>query len=122
MIEVVILDDDDDVRESVADLLESTASCRVHKAESVAELVRLDRTALACRVAILDINLGPSVPSGVDALRWLTDHRFAGRVIFLTGHARGLPLVEEAYRMGVEVLSKPLGIDQLVALIEGDAS
>jgi DNA-binding NtrC family response regulator len=122
MTEILLLDDDEDLQESVADLLESVAACRVQKVGSFADLLRLDGAALACRLAILDINLGPSVPSGLDALRWLRERRFGGRVVFVTGHARGFPLVEEAHRTGVELLSKPLAIDQLLALVEGASS
>jgi DNA-binding NtrC family response regulator len=119
MIDILLLDDDEDLLESVSDLLESLSACRVWKARSVDELGRIDGQALVSRVAILDINLGPGVPSGIDALRWLRERGFAGDAVFLTGHARGFPLVEEAHRMGVRVLSKPLAIDNLLSLVEG---
>jgi DNA-binding response OmpR family regulator len=117
--DVLLLDDDDDLREAVAELIELSAHRRVWKAGGVAELAALEARALACELAILDINLGPNVPSGLDALRWLRERKFAGRAVFLTGHAPGFPLVEEARRMaGAQVLSKPLGIDKLLSLLE----
>jgi FixJ family two-component response regulator len=89
------------------------------KAHSVAELMAMGDAALASEVAIMDINLGPSAPSGIDALRWLVEQNYTGRVVFLTGHAVGYPLVEEARRMrGVQVVSKPIACDRLLGLLE----
>jgi len=117
--DVLLLDDDDDLLDSVAELIELAASRRVLKARSVAELTAHESEALACGLAILDINLGPDVPSGLDALDWLCAHNFAGRAVFLTGHAPGFPLVEEARKKAnVQVLSKPISADKLLSLLE----
>jgi DNA-binding NtrC family response regulator len=116
---VLLVDDDDDLLQAMAELVEQFAGRRVLKAHSLAELEALGDAALASEVAIMDINLGPHAPSGIDALRWLTSHEYAGRVVFLTGHAAGFPLVEEARRMrGVKVISKPIPCDRLLALLE----
>jgi ActR/RegA family two-component response regulator len=104
---------------SDVELIELSANRRVWKARSVAEMAALERQALACGLAILDINLGPGVPSGLDALDWLCARQFGGRTVFLTGHAPGFPLVEEARKLArVEVLSKPLSADKLLSLLE----
>jgi FixJ family two-component response regulator len=117
--DVLLLDDDCDLLDSVAELIESATGRRVWKARSLGELTALGEQALRSELAILDINLGTGVPSGLDALRWLGERRFPGRVIFLTGHAHTFPLVEEARRTeGIQVLSKPIGSPQLLALLE----
>ena len=72
---------------------------------------------LQSRVAILDINLGPNVPDGVDAFNWLMDHGFQGKILFFTGHARTNPLVAQAVRNGVEILEKPVHPDKIVSTV-----
>jgi hypothetical protein len=68
--------------------------------------------------AVLDINLGPGEPTGVDAYHWLRSRGFSGRIIFLTGHAASHPLVREARLIGdAVVLEKPTGIDHLSSAI-----
>jgi ActR/RegA family two-component response regulator len=86
----------------------------------VGELTAHGDAALSCSLAILDINLGAGQPSGLDALNWLNERRFSGRTVFLTGHARTFPLVEEARRQhgDIEVLSKPVSSAELLALLE----
>jgi len=115
---VLLLDDDEDVLDAVAEIVALLSGRQVWKARSVAELSDLDARALASGLAILDINLGAGAPSGIEGLRWLRSHRFAGRIVFLTGHARGFPLVEEAYgQKDVCVFSKPMSVDQLRTLL-----
>ena len=87
---------------------------------SYEELVALGEEALGCGVAILDINLGPNRRSGIDAYKWLRHKGYAGRIIFLTGHASNHSLVVEAHRIGdAEILSKPIHPDRLRAVVEG---
>ncbi len=116
---MLLLDDDDDLLQSMAELVEQLGGRRVLKAHSVAELMEMGDAALASEVAIMDINLGPRAPNGIDALRWLVERNYSGRIVFLTGHAAGFPLVEEARRMrGVQVVSKPIGCQRLLGLLE----
>jgi DNA-binding NtrC family response regulator len=118
--DVLIVDDDNDLLDSMAELVDLLVERRVCKARSVAELVGLGPRALACELAILDVNLGRDVPSGLDALRWLSEQHFAGRVVFLTGHAPTFPQVQEARALrGVELLAKPLSSEQLLAVLRG---
>jgi DNA-binding NtrC family response regulator len=72
---------------------------------------------LHAKVAILDINLGPDAPDGVDAFNWLMDHGFQGKIVFLTGHARTNPRVALAGSKGVEVFEKPLHPDKLISFV-----
>jgi DNA-binding NtrC family response regulator len=83
--------------------------------ERAAQVLRTD-------LAILDVNLGPGEPSGVEIYRWLKGQNYRGKIVFLSGHARTDPLVEEAARIsGVDFFQKPLGFGQLEALILGTA-
>ena len=89
---------------------------------SYEELVALGEEALKCRGAILDINLGPSRRSGIDAYAWLRQKGYTGRIAFLTGHASNHPLVVEANRLGdAEIFTKPIDPDQMRSLVEGKA-
>jgi len=72
---------------------------------------------LNAKVAILDINLGPNVPDGVDAFNWLMEHGFRGKILFFTGHARANPQVALAEKDGARILEKPIHPDKLVAAV-----
>ena len=83
----VLLDDDTDLLEILSELLKER-HFRCLLARSLAELKALGPEVLAADVAVLDINLGAGQPSGIDAYDWLLGQGFAGRLLFLTGHAR----------------------------------
>ncbi len=120
---MLFLEDDEDLVEAMRDALCDDGRWECVGVRSVAELQALGPGALACQLAILDINLGAGAASGLDAYRWLRERRFGGRVLFLTGHARSHPLVDEAARLGgVRVLQKPISLDNLLAVIMGAAS
>lgn len=115
---VLFLDDDGDLREIVAELLGALGvACTA--VGTVSQMQSAFREANhVFDLAILDINLGDAQPSGVDAYRWLRQHGFAGRIAFLTGHARSHPLVAEAIRTGdATVYDKPIGVDVLYGLL-----
>lgn len=114
---VLVLDDDEDFCGSMADVLEML-DVRCLALRSLADLKARGAEALGCGLAILDVNLGAGQPSGLDALYWLRENVFAGRVVFLTGHASSHPAVAEASRQtGVEVLGKPLTFEHLARLL-----
>jgi FixJ family two-component response regulator len=116
---IAILDDDADLRSLMAELFETVAGVHSITLGSVAELVERAPAVLATRLAILDINLGPELPSGFDAYEWLRAHGYAGRVVFLTGHAQGDPLLERARAIGkAGVLHKPVPTEKLIALAQ----
>ena len=117
---VLLLEDDADQLEVLAILLSLECGRESVLARSYDELTRLGDVPLACELALLDVNLGPEQPSGLDAYRWLRERGFAGRVCFLTGHARHHPLVVAALRMGdVRVVEKPIETAELRKLVEG---
>lgn len=114
-----LLDDDADLLEALADLLR-TRDCRCLTARSVSELQALGREVLDADVAVLDINLGPGQPTGIDAYEWLMHEHFAGRLLFLTGHAHAHPLVARAERLQrAAVLDKPMDGQTLLDRITG---
>ena len=117
--DVLFLDDDDDLRATFIDLVRTIFARECHGIGSHRDLIALGDRALQCGVAILDINLGPEVPSGLDAYGWLRQHGFGGRIVFLTGHAASHPLVMEARRLGdAEVVSKPVSLVALTSLLQ----
>jgi len=115
---VLLLDDDADVRMTVCELITLITGRSCIALASVADLQARRDEALACTHAILDINLGPQQPSGVDAYAWLKEQRFAGAITFLTGHAQAHPLVARAAALGeATVYRKPIGVDELLQII-----
>jgi FixJ family two-component response regulator len=115
---VVLLDDDEDLLEALSDLIRALGGPPCLTLRSVSELAQHRDVALRCDLAILDINLGPDQPSGLDAYGWLLAERFSGRVAFLTGHAQAHPLVERARKYErTHVLRKPLDVPQLRSLL-----
>jgi FixJ family two-component response regulator len=115
----VLLDDDADLLEAIAELLEMS-HCRCLLAHSVDELKQLGPKALEADVALLDINLGAGKPSGIDAYDWLLAQGFAGRLFFFTGHAQGDPMVARAARRKrASVLVKPMDAGTLLDRILG---
>ena len=116
---VLFLDDDDDLRATFIDLMRTVFARECHGIGSHRDLIALGEWALHCGVAILDINLGPEVPTGIDSYGWLRKHGYDGRIVFLTGHAASHPLVMEARRLGdAEVVSKPVSLVALTSLLE----
>ena len=116
---VLYVEDNDDLRELVVELVTAVLKHRCVGVASYEELVGLGEEALGCSVAILDINLGPNRRSGIDAYAWLRDRGYTGRIVFLTGHASTHPLVIEAQRIGdAQIFSKPIDPDRLRSIIE----
>jgi len=115
---VIVLDDDDDLLTTMSELVQLVTGRPCVAAHSLAELEARRDEVLACDDAILDINLGPKQPSGLDAYTWLKQQRFGGRIVFLTGHARSHPLVARAARLdGVFVYQKPIDTDDLLRIL-----
>jgi DNA-binding NtrC family response regulator len=118
---VLYVEDNDDLRELVVELVTVVVKRRCVGVGSYEELVALGEEALGCSLAILDINLGSNRRSGIDAYAWLRDKGYKGRIVFLTGHASTHPLVVEAQRIGnAEIFSKPIEPDRLRSIIEGE--
>ena len=112
----MFLDDNEDLRELMPVLLKTALGLDCLCFGNLAEIQRHEQEVLEAKLAILDINLGPSVPDGIDAFHWLKAHGFHGKVLFLTGHARNNPRAS-AEIDGAKLLEKPLRPDQLVAYV-----
>lgn len=114
---VVFLDDSADLRELMADIinikLDKDCLCfaRLSDFENQIEAI------LSADLAILDINLGPNEPTGIDAYHWLKQKNFKGAVVFLTGHARANPMIVEMAKLGIPVLEKPIESLKLLSII-----
>jgi FixJ family two-component response regulator len=117
---VLYVEDNDDLRELVVELVTYVLKRRSVGVGSYEELVALGEEALRCSVAILDINLGSNRRSGIDAYAWLRANGYTGPIVFLTGHASTHPLVVEAQRIGdAQIFSKPIEPDRLRSIVEG---
>ena len=118
---VLFVEDDEDLRELFVLMVEASLQRRCVGVGSYEELVAMGDQALNCGTAILDINLGSSRRSGLDAYAWLRQKGYMGRIVFLTGHASHHPLVVEANRLGdAEIFTKPIEPERLRALVEGE--
>jgi response regulator of citrate/malate metabolism len=119
---IIILDDDDDLRQLLTELAADIGCICGVCAASVGDLQSHAAEALSCDLALLDVNLGPGVPSGVDAYGWLRAQGYRGEVVFFTGHARSYPLLTEALAApNVSLLVKPVDCERLEALLAGGA-
>ena len=114
---IVFLDDSEDLRELMPILLETRLGEPCKCFGSVDELQQRPEEVLSAKVAILDINLGPHVPDGIDAFNWLRAHGFKGKVLFFTGHARDGLQRALTERSGVEILEKPLHPEKLLSVV-----
>lgn len=114
---IVFLDDSEDLRELMPILFETELGEACRCFGSVDELQRSPEEVLGAKVAILDINLGPQAPNGIDAFNWLRAHGFRGKVLFFTGHARDGLLAALTERSGVEILEKPLHPEKLISVV-----
>jgi DNA-binding NtrC family response regulator len=117
--ELLFIDDDEDLRSAFADLVEAVHGRHVLAAADLDEVEALGQRAIACSLAVIDVNLGAGKPTGFDTLAWLRSHGFHGKAVFLTGHARSGTYVHRASDFAdVPLLSKPVGVDALLALVK----
>jgi FixJ family two-component response regulator len=103
---VFIVDDDAQVRESLANLCRSV-DLPVETYSSTSEFLRRERPGVpAC--LILDIRFPGSAPSGLDFQRELVRTNNLLPIIFITGHG-DVPMTVQAMKQGaVEFLIKPV--------------
>jgi FixJ family two-component response regulator len=115
---VTVVDDDEDLRDAVLGLVTMLMHGPGLALPGLAGMIANEAAVLHSKLVILDINLGPGKPSGVEAFRWLKSRSFGGHIVFLTGHARSQPLVVEACAVGeAKVYQKPIGIADLRAIV-----
>jgi ActR/RegA family two-component response regulator len=117
---VIVIDDDALLCEMLCESMELLGAAWCRTFVSLAALQQ-SREALTADLAILDINLGSGKPTGLDVAAYLHEHDFAGRIVFLTGHARNHPLVRAACDLAsTRILQKPTSLATLAGLLEGD--
>jgi FixJ family two-component response regulator len=117
---VLFVDDSDDICQVVEAMCQSLPEVECVCVTSMLAVQERAEQVLRTGVAILDVNLGPGEPSGIEIYRWLKGKNYRGKVVFLSGHVRTDPQVEEAGKIsGVDFFQKPLGFAQIEALILG---
>src|SRR5215475_7187619 len=115
---VLFVDDSSDLCQVIELMCQSLPEVECVCVTSMSAVLERAAQVLRTALAILDVNLGPGEPSGVEIYRWLKGQNYCGKIVFLSGHARTDPLVEDAARIsGVDFLQKPLGFGQLETLI-----
>jgi FixJ family two-component response regulator len=117
---ILVVDDDVDLRDAVSDLYALRGLGPCLGVGSLAEAQLHVARAQRCSLAVLDINLGEGAPSGVDVYRWLVQVGFPGQVVFLTGYGTDDPRVQEANRIGLQILTKPISATLLCSLPVGN--
>ena len=119
---VLFVDDSCDICQVIEVMCQSLPEVECVCVTSMSAVLERASQVLRTGLAILDVNLGPGEPSGVEIYRCLKGQNYRGKIVFLSGHARTDPQVEEAARIsGVDFFQKPLGFGQLEALILGTA-
>jgi DNA-binding NtrC family response regulator len=114
---ILICEDDTELAQLMGEFLSDSCAASCVITHSLDEVIEHRAEALACALAILDVNLGRGRPSGVDVHAWLVREGYRGRTIFLTGHGAGHPLVAAAARTtGASVVSKPIAAETLAEL------
>jgi len=117
---VLFVDDSRDICEVIEAMCQSLPEVECVCVTSMSTVQERAAQILRTPLAILDVNLGPGEPSGLEIYRWLKGKNYRGKIVFLSGHARTDPQVEEAARIsGVDFLQKPLAFSQIEALILG---
>lgn len=120
---LLLLEDDDDLRESLAIALSMSQGAEICDYESYEALVTDRARALTCSAAILDVNLGRDAPTGIDAATWLRAQGFTGLILFLTGHAASYPAVARmSGEPGTSLVTKPVALDALTSLLREQAA
>jgi len=115
----LVIDDDEDLRDAVSELLLFAGVRDCLSVASLGELADRAGDALRSGLAMIDINLGVGQPNGVDAFRWLREHGYHGSIVFMTGHAKSDPRVVEALAVpNTRLLAKPFSMRAITELFE----
>jgi DNA-binding NtrC family response regulator len=115
---VLLVDDDADLLDVLGVVLDRAHISRV-SAHSLAEVEALDGRLDDLTTAILDVNLGPDEPSGVEVAAWLRARHPDARIVFMTGQAPNHPWVRAATGAEGEVLAKPIDTKRLLGIARG---
>ncbi len=115
---VLFLDDDKDLCYVIEQLFYTVPGISCTSIHSVEDLKKLI-PGTTFDIAILDINLGPDLPTGLDAYTYLIEKQFKGKIVFFTGHGKTHPLTQAALKFpNTMVLEKPASVESILAILE----
>lgn len=112
---VVFLEDNNDLREILQSIVESSLRIRCATFDSVKAFKASEQAVLQSHIVVLDIELGFKQATGIDAYNWLMEKGFKGHIFFLTGHGCSNPLVESAAKMGATIWEKPISSNKIIS-------
>lgn len=112
---VLIVDDEEFVRQYVQEALRLSFGCSIDTAEDGLEAVAKLEQGISYDVILSDVRM-PRM-DGLQLRSWITGHRadLSARVIFLTGHAGAGGLDQAMGQLGCPVIRKPFTLDALHA-------
>ncbi len=116
---ILLVEDEKDLREVSAELLEVILGSKVTTAENgqaAKELIQDGYSSGDKLFIISDVNM--PVMGGFDLADWLHGTDYIYKMILISGYFENLPLAKEKYPE-IDFLEKPLDYDKLGLLIEG---
>jgi two-component system response regulator YesN len=118
MKKILLLDDDMDLCLLMGMALKDLGVVEYSYVNSYEEFVSLPPERYKVDVFFLDINLGFSSKTGIDAFDWLREHHPESNIIFFTGHAHNFPELQTRLKFPkVQLLQKPLELVTLEQII-----
>jgi FixJ family two-component response regulator len=114
---VFFVDDSEDLRMLFIHLMKFRFKEDCKGCATLAQMLENKSEVLRAQIVVLDINLGVGEPSGIDCYDWLKRNKFAGKILFLTGHAKNHPTVKKAWQSGAQVYEKPVDSKQFTELL-----
>ncbi|MEZ0391998.1 MAG: response regulator [Pseudobdellovibrionaceae bacterium] len=106
--DVLYIDDCQELREIIPELIRYNLNRTCLSLSGLSQIKEKFSSGHSCKVVILDIDLGPGQPSGIDIFQWLQSQGFKGKMFFLTGHGMSHPFSQEAKKLGIQIFEKPL--------------
>ena len=116
---ITLVDDSRELRFLFDILIKQELGVPVIGCPSLKDVMQHRDEVLNSQAIIIDINLGPGEPDGVEVYRWIRDQKYDGQIFFFTGHAAEAPQVRVAAKTGVPVLEKPLSAIELIDVVKG---
>jgi FixJ family two-component response regulator len=110
---IMFLEDNEELRAILAEVMLSELGETPITFGHMSDMVAAAAVVLRTKMAVIDINLGTDELTGIDAYNWLKKMSYAGKICFLTGHAKNHPTVQTAAKSGVEIWVKPMNANVL---------
>jgi CheY-like chemotaxis protein len=112
---ILIADDELDIRNVLRRLLLSDGFCVCEAGDGIEALAAVDR----CEVSVIVMDMLMPGMNGSEAIRLLrTNPRFATTpILIITGHSALRPQQWADPRSSIQVLTKPLNLDQMLATV-----